>query len=469
MSHTHRSASINRWYQRLIALLALLNLLLVFFDVSYVFWRDFYLKYAPEVVELYDPFKAIRPHPETVYYLDRVDALEAEVFQTGLESSQTDVLLADLRTLSQRLVDENPFAAANKSRSLAKIEREISDRVNTIYSREGFNTFWSADYLGAAGWQQELTFFNQELRPLIAANYYRNVDGFGHFINRFWRIDLPFVLIFALDILGRTYAISRRRPDLNWLEALLRRWWDWFLVIPVWRWLRLIPVTLRLYKSELLDLSPVQSQLNHDVAVGFAQELTEMVGIQMIDQMQTFIQRGSLAEWLFHPESRRPYVQVNNTNEMQAIATRLLNVSVYDVVPQIQPDIQALIHHSLNQTLSQSPVYQQLKHLPGVGQIPAQLTERLARDLSHAAYGSVVNALEDPVGAELTTQLSANFRQVLEAELKKSHNIQQIQDWLVDLLEEIKINYVRTIAEGGMEKVVEEAEQLQRLSIKRDR
>ncbi|WP_337886642.1 hypothetical protein [Fischerella thermalis] len=99
-------------------------------------------------------------------------------------------------------------------------------------ARDAFTSFWSHAYLSQMGWQSEINFFNSQIRPLINSNYYRDIGRFGNFINRFWLIDLPFVIIFALDFLARTFYISRRNPDLNWLEAILRRWYDLFLLLP---------------------------------------------------------------------------------------------------------------------------------------------------------------------------------------------------------------------------------------------
>jgi hypothetical protein len=223
-----------------------------------------------------------------------------------------------------------------------------------------------------------------------------------------------------------------------------------------------IPVTLRLYQANLLNLDPFRKQLNYDFAASFAEELAELVGVEVIDQMQESIRRGDVTRWLLHPESRQPYVQVNNTNEVNAIATRLVNISVYDVLPQIQPDVEALVHHSLNSTLSQSSIYQQIQNVPGLSHFPTQITEKLAKDLSQTAYKNLRNALEDPVGAELTSRLIGNFRDALELELQKKPNRQEFESLLVDLLEEFKINYVRGITEGGLERALEEVEQLHR-------
>ena len=56
---------------------------------------------------------------------------------------------------------------------------------------------------------RKLFFLTEKLNQLIATNYYRDLGKFGKFIDYFWLIDLPFIVIFALDILIRTYYMSR--------------------------------------------------------------------------------------------------------------------------------------------------------------------------------------------------------------------------------------------------------------------
>ncbi|MGF1676470.1 MAG: hypothetical protein ACFCUV_22740 [Rivularia sp. (in: cyanobacteria)] len=453
----------NRWFERLIAILAVINLCLVFFDLTYIHWRDFYLQVLPNVTRIYDPIKGIEPHPETQNYLNKVTKLEEQVLQTGLQSTQTENLLDELRFLSHRMIEDNPFDVANKSGTLAKIKNEIRLRTNQQSARDAFNVFWSQTYLSQMGWQSEINLFNSQIKPLINSNYYRDINRFGNFLNRFWLIDLPFVIIFALEFLARTFYIGRRNPNLNWLEAMLRRWYDLFLLLPQWRWLRIIPVTIRLYQTDLLNLEPLRSQLNHDFAVSFAEEITEMVGIQMIDQMQDAIRQGDLARWLFHPETRKPYVQVNQTNEVKAIVTRLADVSIYDVLPQIQPDIEALMHHGIVKTLNESPIYQQIQNIPGLNNLPNQLAENLARDLSHSACNNLIKSMSDPVAGKLSSNIITSFRDVLEIELQKKHNIEEFQSLLIDMLEEIKINYVKGINYSGVEKILEEANQIHQI------
>lgn len=458
------SARKNRWFERLIAIIAVVNLVLVLFDLSYVPWRNFYVQQIPTLTQLYDRVKGIEPHRETQNYLTQVAQLEDQVAQTGLQSPQTEKLLEELRILSEQMIQDNPFAVANKSGALEKIKNQIRSRVGIPSVHNAFATFWSQAYFEQKGWQQEINFFNTQIVPQIKTNYYRNIGINGKFIDYFWLIDLPFVVLFGLEFLVRTFYISRRQAGLNWLEAMLRRWYDIFLLLPFLRWLRIIPVTIRLNQADLLNLAPVGRQINHDVVANFAEEITEIVGIRVIDQIQDSIQRGDIARWIFRSETRRPYININNINEVQAIATRLLHLSVYQVFPKIQPDIEALLHHSIENILYNSPVYKQLQILPGMNNLHTELTEKLAKDLSETAYTTLTTFLEDPVVVELSNRIMQNFSESLEVEVQKQHNIQEIQSLIWDLLEEIKINYVKGIAEGGVERSLEESQQIRQIT-----
>nr|MCU0537315.1 hypothetical protein [Hydrococcus sp. Prado102] len=421
--------------ERLIASIAIINLVLVFFNLSYLYGRDFYLQTIPSLVQLYDPIKGIKPQPETENYLERIEATEAKIAAEGLRSQTVESELANLRQLSLQIIEDNPFAVANKSSTLEKIKNEIRQRTGKIDAREAFNTFWSQDYLQNAGWQEELAFWNLQIRPFIQTNYYREIGRFGSFIDRFWLLDLPFILIFAIDFWTRILSIKRRHRELSWTETILRRWYDIFLLLPFWRAWRVLPVAIRLYHVNWFDLEPVRAEIHRDILIGLTAELTEMVGIEVIEQMQLSIQNGKALRDLLEFN-----VPANDNNEVNAIATRVINVSVYDVLPQVQADIENLLHHSINRTLTQLPAYQHLKHIPGLNNLPNQLTENLAKSLSDLAYDNLTNLIEDPVAAEITSRLGHNFRDALKRELFSDRNIREIKFLLINLLEEIKIN-----------------------------
>lgn len=449
------------WIKRWIAILALLNLGLVFFDLTYLNSRSLYLQFLPSLVQLYDPVKGIQPHPETQRYLEQVALLEVQVAEANLESPDVAASLTELRSSSQQLIQDNPFAE-NSNAILETIQQNLRSRTGAASPFVAFDRFWSQDYLIQAGWPSEIEFWHQQIQPLMNANYYRRVNLFGHTIDYFWLIDLPFMIVFAIDFAIRTRSTWRLYPELGGLESILRRWYDLLLIVPIWRWLRIIPVVIRLQQVNLLNLEPLQAEAQRDFAIGFAKELTEIAGIQAIDQIQAAIRRGDMMRWLLYPELRRVYVQVNDQNQVAAIASHITEIIVDQVLPQIQPDIEALIDYNFNHMFDQLPGYRQLKSIPVAGRLSKQTTQMLSKDLSKQAYHSLIRILADPENAAATTQLVRKFRDALATELQKKQNTAEIETLLIDMLEEIKVNYVQSITNAGIEQIVNEAEQLHR-------
>ncbi len=460
------------WFERFMALVALGNFSLVLFDISYVPWRDFYFRQLPVITRVYDPFKGIKPHRDTQKYLKTLEELKIQVVQTGLPSPQAAAKLQEINNLTAKMIDEDPFRVASKSGTLEKIKDRMRDRIPNPQesAKQSFRTFWSQDHLNKQGWQPEITWFDAKIKPLIATNYYRTIGENGEFTDNFWLLDLPFIAIFAIEFLARTYFISRRHRSVTWRAAMLWRWYDIFLILPFWRLLRVLPVTIRIHQAKMPDLQPIRTQISRGFVANFAQELTEVVVIQLINQMQQSITTGELARQLFQSPKQR-YLDINNINEIEAIATRLVQVTVYKVLPQLQPDLEALLRYNIELFLKQSPLYQGFQQVPGLGNLPAQLAEQLVAELSKLvtlgpqdAYEAFKIASEDPVGTKLSSQLVQHFGQALGAELQQQQTWKEIQLLLCDFLEEFKINYIQRLSEEDFEKILEQAKELQRIA-----
>jgi hypothetical protein len=447
------------WFERGMALLALINFGIVLFDFSYIPLRNFYLKQLPRLTKVYDPVKAIEPQRDTAKYLATVEQLKIEVKQAGLQSPKVELLLQQLRQLSVEMIDTNPFEIVNKTGTLEKIKNQMRRHVQQESSKEAFQTFWSKKYLSQASWSKEINFYDQNIQPLLATNYFRPYGETGDFIDYFWIIDIWFIILFGIEFLIRTYYIHRRHRGLTWLDAMLWRWYDVFLLLPLWRSLRIIPVVIRLHQARLVDLHSLQAQINHGFVSNFAEELTEVVVIRVINQMQAAIQRGDLKALLSNRVAR-PYIDLNNINEVEAIANVLVKVAVYKVLPKIQPDLEAILRHSLNKVLDQSPIYRNLKQVPGIGNLPIQLIDQLINEVSQSAYSAIKGTLEDPVGAKLSQDLVQHFSEALGTEIQRQQTLQKIQSLLLDLLEEIKINYVQDWSEEDLQTILQQTQQI---------
>ena len=496
------------------AIAAVTNLTLVTFDITYVSWRNFWLQGAvgipltnfklhlpvpamecrdrsvetgqpartiqqPIMTCLYDPVKGIEPHRDTQAYLDTVAQLESQIAQKGAAAGLQDVAVQDtlarLRKLSTDMIETNPVGASGKSGALERIKNRIRSRVATrtatrVSAREAFDIFWSTNdprypnYLSPTTWNAEIDWFNQTIRPLIQTNYYRSVDENGNPTNNFWLLDAPFVILFLLEFLARTYNISRRYSSLTWLDAMVWRWYDiplfvpFSLFAPTWALLRTVPTTLRLHQAEMIDLETIQSRARQGFVAAISGEMVEVIIVQVINQVQGSIRRGELTNFLQRATSRN-YVDVNNTNEMEAIAAHMTQMMVHKIFPKIQPDLEALVRHSIETVMNQSPAYRGLQTLPGIGAVPAQITERLVHDVTQLIHSSLKTGLDDPKTAELAARFMQNLTGSFIQHAQQS-NLQEVQSLITDLLEEIKINYVQNLSEEDVTLILDETRQL---------
>ncbi|MEM1170962.1 MAG: hypothetical protein AAGJ08_18240 [Cyanobacteria bacterium P01_H01_bin.35] len=454
-------------FERIMALLALLNFTLVLFNITYVTFRDFYFDYIPSLIKIYDPIKGIEPNRYTEKYLDSFEELKTKI-PTGFNSLTVQEQLEELKKLSVEMIEQNPFEVANKSGSLEKIKNRIRYKMDNDSAKESFRIFWSEENLTKNNWSEELDWFEAEVEPLIAKNYYRGIDESGRLTDYFVIIiDIYFIFIFAIEFLLRTFFISHRYPSINWLEAMLWRWYDIFLLLPFLQLLRIIPVTIRLNDAQIINLETIRAQASRGFLAAIAQELTEVVIIQVINQVQKDITNGELAKRIFSSQDRT-YIDLNNTNEIEVIASKLVQITVCKVIPEIQSDIEAIIRYNVEKIVLESPTFKRFQQIPGVENLGSQLSERLVKELSNIAtevpqnaYKTVKVAMADTEGKKLSEELVQHFSKALGRELQQEHTLEEFQSLVSAFLEEVKINYVMGMSDEDVEKILEETRQLQ--------
>ncbi len=455
------------------AAIALANFGLVLFDLSYIPLRDFYLTQFPGFTRWYgEQFKGIEPNRQTESYLQAVTKLDEQVALEGLTSPNTEALLLQLRSRSEAMIDEDPFETANKSGLLERIKQRMRDRIRTTTgedlesSKQAFDTFWSDAYLRQQGFRQEMLFFEQRVRPLIETNYFRNIGFDGSPLNRFILIDIWFIGLFGIEFLARTWYLSRRYSGTSWLDTMLWRWYDVLLLIPFslflpsWALLRLIPVIIRINQSNLIDLEPLRNRITRGIVANIAVELTEIVILRVIDQLQNLIRQGDITRALLHPETAPRYIDLNDIDEASAISQRLSATLIHQVLPQVRPDIEALLHHNVVNTLQGLPGYEGIKHVPGLNTLPDQLTKPLVSQLYQSFYGVLTESMRDEVGAQLAQRLLENVSKTFRTEIQKDDAVQEIQSLITVWLDEVKINYVKRIAEEDADLLREKTQHL---------
>lgn len=445
------------------ALFALTNLTLVVFDLSYVRFRDVYLRLSPELTDWYgSTFKGMQPERTTTAYLKTVALLETQVAQTGLQSSEAQALLMELQNQSVTIIDENPFQTAGKSGTLERIKSAMRSHLETDSAKEAFREFWSPSRLGQAGWSQEIAFFNQEVKPLIETNFYRGIAFDGGPIDGFWKIDSVFIALFGLELFARSFYLGRRYKNVTWLDAMLWRWYDLLLLvpfsalrIPVLGLSRVVPVAIRLNQANLIDLEPLRNRVNRFLISQVAVELTEVVVLRIIEQLQNSIRSGDVAQWFLESQAR--YIDINGINELQVITQRLGDVILNRVLPEVKPEIAALLNHSVTLALEQTPAYRGLLQLPGVGQASAQITQQVVNQITDNLYQTLQTIAADAQGGKLLESLLTKLSTTLRTEMQQADGtVNELEAMSVALLEEVKVSYVQRLATEDLEALAEQ-------------
>lgn len=487
---TKRRYRPNLWFEKLMALIAVVNITIVAFDLSYIPLRDFwlsgritiggintaYIKYegikldlipenVSQLITQYDVIKGIIPNRDTEEYLNKVEQLRQELATQEIDSPAAKNLLGDLRRRSIEIIQTDAFSEANKTGNLERIKNKMRSHLpnKDNSAKTAFWQYWTVNnFQGQV--TQELEFFDREIKFLMSTNYYRIIGENGGFVDYFGLIDFPFGMLFALEFLGRTWFISRKRTGVSWLDAMLWRWYDVLFLVPVWRWLRVIPVTVRLSQAQLINLKSIQKQASQGLVAGIAEDVTEVVIIRLINQIQSSVRNGDISR-ILSQQSANPYIDINDTNETVEIVRILAKTIADRVLPAIQPEAESLLQYSVDKALRQSPAYRGIKLLPGGDRTITTLSHQLVSQ-TYSAFSTALQAAlaEDEQFDRLLESLVSNIGKSVSNELQAQQSMNKIELLLIDLLEEIKINYVERLSQEDIEEILEQTRSLRNIA-----
>ena len=489
----HRSPSpqgsrLGRLWDRSVALWAALNLVLVGFDITYVPLRTFWLQrnlypipsvplvvpltLLPDITPWVDPIKGIEPHRETSAYLRQFRILDAAMAQGAGQGqgastptpAQRALLLRQMEATVQ-MIDTNPFQASGASGTLEKIKGRLRQRANLDSAKQAAARLLSPAWLASHPWSQERRFWNSQVLPLVATNYWRSIDENGRPTDHFWRIDLLlFQSVFALDILLRAVRLRRRLPGLSWRDAFLRRWIDLPLLLPFWRWLRLAPVLERLQTSGLITIEPLRAVVSRGVVALLAVELFEVLALKLLDGLQQLIRSP---RWPARIRSLRSHQTVMNHEQRELV--ELIRIwaplLLVQVAPRLAPELEGVLGHALQQSLQNAVVPPPLRQLQPVLTVEKGFSRQLA--------GGVVDSLLDltrstgnRLGRRDDEQLALlqrfvdRFWEELAIALENGPALERSQDLLCALIEDVKRTYLRQISRAGVGVLIEELDQI---------
>ena len=474
-----------RGWDRFVALWASLNLLLVVFDLSYVQLRTFWLQRVlhplpalplavplpllPDITPWVDPIKGIEPHRDTQAFQRAFEELDRSLLQVrppGPLPAPQQALLRRQVELTGRLIDENPFLASGSAGTLEKIKNRLRQRADRDSAKQAAARLLSPAWLAGHAWEQERRFWRQQVLPLVASNYWRSLDENGRPTDHFWRLDLLlFQSVFALDILLRAIRLRRRLPGLSWRDALLRRWIDLPLLLPCWRWLRVVPVVERLQTSGLINIEPLRAVVSRAVVALLALELVEVLALQLLDGLQSLVRSRRWPERLRRLRSHQSVAGGADEQDVVELLRIWAPLLLSRVLPQLAPELQNLLSHALRQSLDRSVVPAPLRQLQPLLQVERGVSRQLAAGVVEQLLDLVQSAgerlaLRDDQLLQLLQRCVDRFWEELAAALEREGALERSQALLVALLEELKTTYLGQINRSGIEALMEELDQI---------
>lgn len=418
--------------------LAILNLAVVVFDFTYLDLRHHYLTMAPAIVERYDPVKGVAPHRITQVYLERADLAFAHL-KVGNRGPETAALLAEMRSRSATLIHEDPFSGAGMSGVLEQIKNRMRRHTNSESARTAFESFWTLETLTPARIAAEARYFEREIRPLMARNYYRSMGENGKPFDAFWMIDLMFVPFFALEFLIRGgYEIARGLYP-SWKAFCYARWYDLVYFLPLGGylfplgqsgWVHLIRSVSVGHRMQRLGLiNPVK--VPQELAGKIVDLVADLVSVRLLSNAQDSVRKFDLNDTLatLTPAQREA---------VQGFVELQMRVMLGRVLPQVAPELQGLLSYAALQALNESPAYQNLKQIPLLGSLPERHLPALVAEVVEGTQRIAMNSLQDAEHREQLGRLIDKASAIMLDEMHRNGTETQMKAILVDLLEQQK-------------------------------
>ncbi|MEN2992177.1 MAG: hypothetical protein ABDH91_01305 [Bacteroidia bacterium] len=418
-------------------LMALTNLLLILFDLTYISLRPKYIRYFPQLVAWYDPYKGIEPHWTTDSYLKVGDSLMQRWRTPPLPSPEELKAFGDtLFALSVRILNERPYERFGLMAYQEQLKQKVKTFIEEQYgeklrSTEAFRRFWQLTPQNAA---LHLDFYRRELRYLLQVNYYRQYDLSGDFVDHFWKLDLPFLVFFWLEFWSAWLVAIRTRRYAYWWMYPIAHWYDVLALAPLTslRWFRLLRIWnlyLRLNRSRVVNFSNTlfarfltqQSRL-------IAKAISDEVAYQVLEQVKRQVERGEeLQQGVRILEELRPTLRTLVAEEAAPLIQSLRQ----------NPALLRLMEDSISQSLDR-----ELPSLPGLPREKLlEISRSAARTVTEKVLANLHQYVQSEAGKTALSEMVDSLLTHLAARLRTPELQAQLRTTLVTALTQFQRNF----------------------------
>ena len=389
----------------------IINLCLILFDLTYLWLRPAYFNYLPVITKIWDPVLGIEPHPLTDELVEKTATAE-QLFELDPDSEILNETLLDNRDLTLRVFMENPFERSGQTANLEAIKKIMA--IETGHPPAGLKNpkvlfevardFWSGPHELL---RHRISIFDDQIEPLLAVNYFRRFDLDGRLVNHFWKIDLPFLILFWIEFIVRWTLAIRRRRYARWYFYPIFYWYDLLSLIPVTalrplRLLRVVSIYMRLRESDLSRVG--RDFLSRGVAYIsniITEEVSDRVAVRILSEFGEEIADGThirIARATVEP--RREEIEQVLVGQIQAILTNDETIERFRQLLRLNLDNAVEESESLRSLPLPHIVVKPIVRTVGevildttLETIEATLDSPEGRDAASAVAGSILEAL----------------------------------------------------------------------------
>ena len=146
---------------------------------------------------------------------------------------------------------------------------------------------------------QHIEFFKEEIYPLIKPNYYRHYGLNGKYKDEFFKLDLPFFLLFLIEFLVQWWLAIKNRVYVAWFLYPMYHWYDVLGLVPMaefrfFRLFRVVSMYIILKNSNLTNVgNDIFTRTFAYYTNIIKEELTDMVTVRILSEMQEEIKSGA--------------------------------------------------------------------------------------------------------------------------------------------------------------------------------
>jgi hypothetical protein len=388
--------------------LALVNLGLILFDLTYLWLRPTYFHLLPVVVRIYDPVKGIEPEPLTLKLLEQVDELAA-AREGGAPDAQVVEQLAAVRSASIELWDDNPFERSGLEQDFIRallemrltLERQGFRGTDEFEAEDLFDAYWSLEATPAQ-LDERLAIFQAEQVPLLEVNYLRHYSLAGRLTDHFWKIDLPFLLIFLSEFLIRWYLAVKRRTHPRWFFFPIFHWYDLLGVLPFkqtrfFRLFRVVSIYVRLHRSRhsVVGDDPISRTVKYFSNI-ISEEISDMVSLRILNETQEELREGT------HKHIIRTVAEAHRDKLAEQLSIQARELMVTD---SVREHARGFLDANLERAVESADA---LRRVPLPAFAKQSLVESIGRAVFDAFFDTLAATLSSDEGHETVKALIAD-------------------------------------------------------------